>query len=318
MSIIAHPLTKEEFPAWDKLVASSPQAGLFHTTAWNQMLCETAPQGQEWTQLVCENKGTILGGIALHYWRLAGKIQAPVPLFGYNGPVLDNTLHYEEQYKTIPGYETIQELIKGIANVSDFIAVRNQPEIWDVRAYFYNRWKIETRYTHILSCKKEKEAWSRIDAAFQEKISNSQYSISADTKDAQIQEFSLHASKKADPACPPQETRMEVLKKRIYWMKEREISKLVTLIDKNGTEAAIALFILSRQNWTIYLDQIFPRGKNLESDVLPHLIWHSFSLFGEKFEYMDLGISADMSISKLKDKLGGKLAPIHITRYQKK
>jgi hypothetical protein len=318
MSIITRPLTKEEFPAWDKLVASSPQAGLFHTTAWNQMLYETAPQGQAWIQLVCENKGTIFGGIALHYWHLAKKIQAPVPLFGYNGPILDNTLHYEEQYKTIPGYETIQELIKGIANVSDFITVKNQPEIWDVRAYLYNSWKIETCYTHILPYKKEKETWSRIDAVSQEKISNGQYSVNTDTTDAQIQKFSLHASKKANPVCPPQETRMEVLNKRIYWMKEREICKLVTLIDKNGSEAAIALFILSRQNRTIYLDQMFSLGKHLESDVLPPLVWHSFSLFDKEFEYMDLGISANMSISKLKDKLGGKLAPIHITKYQKK
>lgn len=100
-------------------------------------------------------------------------------------------------------------------------------------------------------------------------------------------------------------------------MKEKQVCKLVTVTDKSGTELAIALFALSRENRTIYLCKIIPLVKGIEGDILPSLIWQSYLSFGAGFERMDLGNSTNMSISKIKDRLGCNLTPTFIAKYFK-
>ena len=309
MQTITRKLSKEELAVWDELVASSPQASIFHSTDWNQMLHETAPEKQEWTQLICEKDGVFLGGIILHYPYSGLKRQAVIPLFGYNGPILSASINYQEPYKTVPGYEIILELLKNVKGLTNRITIKNQPEIWDIRAYAYNGWKVETNYTHILACSNPENIWKKMDSTLQEQITNNQYSIKTDITDIQIRKFSQHAATHTSQA--------EVFEKRIHWMKEKELCRLVTLIDQNGKELAIALFILSKENRTIYTWKVICLTERTERDILPSLIWQSYLSFGSAFERMDLGISPNMAVSNVKGSMGSALIPTYIAKYPK-
>jgi len=316
METITRKILTEEFTAWDKLVMSSPQASIFHTSAWNQMLYETTPEKREWVQLVCERDGVFLGGIVLHIPYIKSKRQTSIPILGYNGPILSADINYQEPYKTVPGYEVILELLKNIKSLTNHIIIQNQPEIWDIRAYAYNGWKINTNYTHILPCSSSDTIWEKIDTALKEKILTDQYSIKTDFRDSQIQKFSLYASQNSAPAHIPQALKAEILKKRIYWMKEKGLCQLITLSDHNGNELAITLFILSKENQTIYMWKTIPLTRALESDILPSLIWQSCLFFESTFQRMDLGMSTNMAISNIKDQIGSNLIPIHTAKCQ--
>lgn len=307
MQTITRKLSKEEFSVWDELVASSPQASIFHSTVWNQMLHDTAPEKQEWEQFICEKDGVCLGGIILHYPCSGLKRQAAAPLLGYNGPILSANINYQEPYKTVPGYEIILELLKNVKGLTNRITIKNQPEIWDTRAYAYNGWKVETNYTHILACSSPESIWEKMDSTLQEQITTSQYSIKTDITDIQIQKFSQHAAARTSQA--------GVLEKRIHWMKEKGLCRLVTIIEQDSKELATALFILSKENRTIYMWKVICLTERAESDILPSLIWQSYLSFGSAFERMDLGISANMAVSNVKDRMGCALIPTHIAKY---
>jgi hypothetical protein len=318
MKKITRQLLQEEFTAWDELVASSPQASLFHTTSWNQMLFETASERQEWLPLVCENNGALAGGISLHC-KASGSIKQSVfPQFGYNGPILSNDIKYSEPYKTVPGYEIILEILKSVDSFPFHVVIKNQPELWDMRAYTYKGWKVETNYTHILPFTSRTDVWQKINSEIKEEIFANNYFVNIDFSDKQIQKFSLLAVKASASGLVFSKTETKIMEKRIAWMKERGLCQLVVVTDKAGKEIAIALFILSSVNHTIYLSKIILLGKQSECDVLPSLVWQVYLTFGGGFDFIDLNYSNEVAVSTLKDKMGATLTPSFISKQPKK
>ncbi len=295
-------LSREEFTAWDDTVAVSPQASLFHTTSWNQMLCETASKNWTCSYIVCEKKGGILGGILLH----SREGKSNLPMFGYNGPFFHPEINYQENQKTVPGYEVHTELLNEISSLTRQAHIRNQPEIWNTRAYSFNKWQVRTNYTHILDCSNKEELWKKISNPVSEEVKEQRFII-ADITNDQMQK---------SPAFNWKNSKNEFMK-RVQWLKERGLCRIMQLMKNTGEKLASALFILSNENKTIYLHKSILPSNAAESDAFSLLIWHSYLSFGAGFERMDLGTSNTMSISRIKDSIGGKLTPFFITNNKK-
>jgi hypothetical protein len=313
-------IATDEYAAWDKLVAVSPQAGLFQTTAWNQMLCETESQGQTWLPLVCEQKGNFLSGLNLRFTTSKTKKQADLPTFGYNGPFFKPQLEYEEKYQTISVYNMLKELLLGVNEQVERAVIQNQPEIWDIRPYKFSGWQIETSYTHLWHCGNPDNAWEKIDAELQKQISaiTKAISIKTETTAAKIRQFSLSASKKTQAFGGDPSIHADTLEKRIRWMLQRDLCQFQTLNDQYGKEIAAALLVLSRENHTVYFWNVICADKKTESDLLPFLWWQNCLGLPAGFERIELGSSSSVTISQLKDQMGSALTPRFVARYKKR
>lgn len=302
-------LTREEFAAWDDAAAISPQAGLFHTTYWNQMLCETADNNQTCKYIVCEKKGKILGGIALH--SRGGK--SNLPIFGYNGPFFHPEINYRENQKTVPGYEVHTELLHEISSLTRQVHIRNQPEIWNTRAYSFNKWQVRTNYTHILDCSNKEDLWKKTSSPLSEKAREQQFIVADTTNDPTQKSLPYIINL---PAFGWKSSKSKFTK-RVQWLKEQGLCRIIQLIQKNGEKLASAFFILSKENKTIYLHKSILPSNAAESEIFSLLIWHSYLSFGAGFEQIDLGTSNTMSMSRTKDSIGGKLTPFFVTTSKK-
>jgi hypothetical protein len=187
-----------------------------------------------------------------------------------------------------------------------------------MRAYTYKGWKVETNYTHILPFTSRTDVWQKINSEIKEEIFANNYFVNIDFSDKQIQKFSLLAVKASASGPVFSKTETKVMEKRIAWMKERGLCQLVVVTDKAGKEIAIALFILSSVNHTIYLSKIILLGKQSECDVLPSLVWQVYLTFGGGFDFIDLNYSNEVAVSMLKDKMGATLTPSFISKQPKK
>jgi hypothetical protein len=313
MSVTIRKLGKDELKVWDEFVNASPQANLFHTAMWNQMISETDQDGSSPEYIVYEKEGVILGGIPLIF----SKGKADAPIAGYNGPLFSPVVNYEQPYKTSSGYEICSGLLKNVCSYSNVITIKNHPEIWDVRPFAFLGWNIRTTYTHVLRGNGQNMVWDKFNEALKEKITESQYSITANCTDDHINKYCSFFIRARKTPLFARSKEAELLKSRIQRLLVKGIGKMVLLTGKNGDEIGLVLLLFSIQNSTIYAGKIIHLSKGTISDIIPSLSWNIDQTFGEKFNRLDLGESETMEISTVKDEVGGTLTPFFITGFRK-
>jgi hypothetical protein len=305
-------LTPDFHEKWNDFVIRSPQGGLFQTTTWVEMLCETDDQDVISLPLACLEGNDILGGMIVRYRISSGKKVADLPAFGYNGPAFSPKLHDPERRHTYKTYTIFSELLKALAEELDYVVFENQPEIWDARAYKYQSWRIGLGYTHLWQASDPGVIWNGICPDFQKLIRTSDesfdFKISEEKDDIQkfVELYSL----------AHKEIPTGVMRKRIEWMFQRDNGRLHIASDKFGETVGMVLVILSRENQTAYLWDTVCNETERESEVLPYLFFQSHSALTDQFRCIDLGKSSKHAFSEMKDKLGCELTPLFIARYQ--
>jgi hypothetical protein len=189
----------------------------------------------------------------------------------------------------------------------DYARLVNSPEIWDVRPYTFQSWKIETTYTHIWNKGNLAETWGTVDSAYQKIIyaAEQKFSFELVNKEEHIQQFVKLTGGGG------------VLQKRIDFLRSRNLCRLYAVTDQQGVKYGMTLAILSRENHTAYLWGSICNDLKLENEIFPYLFWKSYEVLAEEFPHMDLGGSNKYSVSEIKDKLGCEPAPSFITTYKK-
>ncbi len=313
-------LASDELEAWDKLVSSSPQASLFHTSKWNQVISGVERQGGGWNPLICEQKGAILGGIPLQYAPTTNTQKNCLPaLFGYNGPILSPQINYGTRDKTIVGYEVISELLEKMTGIADHIVVHNQPDIWDVRAYKYQNWKIETSYTHLWQCPPSDTAQPHTDASLQDQIESIKESSSLKTHltKAEIQKFIARMVQSSHHPNIHSPDSAKTITNTIYALIEHDLCSLVTITDNNGVDLATSLLFPSEVNHSLYIWHTIYWNGSQETKIFPSLLWQIYLQFGQAYTSIDLSDATNQTSAQMKDCLGCRLIPRYTARYPK-
>ena len=303
-------ITADDFGKWDDFLRKSPQGSIFHTIAWNQMLVETDPRLAGFLPLANFDKdGNILAGLVIPYRLVAGRKVADRPTFGYGGPVLADSLRYTERHHAYSSHTAVVGLLEALESDFDFVRFWNAPDIWDVRSYMFQLWKLRAVYTHQWTCAPIDEAWARIKPEWQSLIRTREQSdqLKVDESGQYDAVYISLASRGKDALAP------EVIQKRLQWLRSTGNGQLYVLGNASGRALAMTLAILSRENESVYLWHTVSEGN--ASQVLPALFWQLYASLAGNFKRIDLGPSDGIAISQLKDALGCNLLPTFLASY---
>lgn len=301
-------LKYDEHEKWNTFLAKSPQGTLFHRLDWNQMLVDTDPQTDGFLALVCVDKDdAFLAALTVPYRLASSRCLARSPFFGYVSPLLADSLRYAERHHTYSSYSALVDLTNGLVEQIPSVCLQNSPDIWDIRSYMFNAWKIDTAYTH--EWFHIDDAWQKVDTNLQTVIQQGEgkYSLQVVTAGKWDNDFAAH-NPQIDAG---------VLKKRLAWMRANGTGRLYALTDSQNQPVAYTLAMLSQPDGRAYLWGTFCTDAKTESATQPVLLWQVCSALAPDYPHVDMGYSANIQISQLKDKLGGKLLPTFVTSYPK-
>jgi hypothetical protein len=297
-------LKPEETEKWNAFLAKSPQGTLFHRLEWNQMLADTDPQMGGFLALVCvDKKDEFLAALTVPRRPASSRPSSVSPSFGYVSPLLAASLGYAEHHHTYSSYTPLVDLTKGLVELVPAVRLHNSPDIWDIRSYMFNQWKIETVYTHEFH--RAENAWERVSPDLQPILQQG------------VEKFSLQVSadEKWDSVFAARNPQLNanVLKERLAWMRANGTGRLYALTDSQNQPVAFTLAMLSQPDGRAYLWGTSSPDTRTEAVLL----WRVCSALATDFPRVDLGYSANIQISQMKDKLGGRLLPTFVTSYPK-
>jgi hypothetical protein len=300
---LVRPLASDEHAAWQELVVRSPQAGLFQTLAWNQALCKTSGTAERVLPLVCEEQGEFLAGILLRGVERNGRMRADLPAFGYNGPVLAEGLGYARRYQTLASNRVLESLLAQVRERMAGATIRNQPELWDMRAFKYQRWRIETSFTHVLHCGARDGSLAGIAPEFQERIASELEGMSLDLDPAEtlVRDFCAWPR--------PARRTGGFQEQRIQRLLEAGMGRLVAVRARDGQLLTLSLLLLSRENRTLYVQKTVPPADGRIPAALPLLFERASQHLLAGAERIELGSTEDAGQSRLLDRLGCELLP---------
>jgi len=273
------------------------------------MMCETDAQLEGLLPLVSfDEKGGMQAGIIVCYRTISGKKVVDLPMFGYVSPVPAVELDYADRQHTYRNYSILAELVRKLLEEVDRVRLKNAPEIWDIRPYTFQSWEIETMYTHIWKQTDMAEAWKLVDPEMQKVLdaAGRRYEFEVTVEEEDIEQYLQMIGGG------------EVLRRRLSWLRERDLCRLCVVKDQQGKKSGMTLAIISRENGTVYLWGSKCNDVNLEREILSYLFWKSCEVLGKEFPCMDLGMSDKYSIGLIKDKLGSEPTPQFITSNEKK
>ncbi|RJP55124.1 MAG: hypothetical protein C4583_00965 [Anaerolineaceae bacterium] len=297
-------LKPDETEKWNAFLAKSPQGTLFHRLDWNQMLADTEPQMGGFLALVCvDKKDDFLAALTVPRRPASSRTSSGSPSFGYVSPLLADSLGYAERHHTYSSYTPLVDLTKSLVERVPTVRINNSPAIWDIRSYMFNQWKIETVYTH--EYLRAEDAWGRVSPDLQPILQQG------------AQKFSLQIAtdEKWEDLFASRHPQFDatILKKRLAWMRANETGRLYALTDPQNQPVAFTLAMLSQPDGRAYLWGT----SSPDADTEAILLWQVCSALAADFPRIDLGYSANIQISQMKDKLGGKLLPTFVTSYPK-
>jgi hypothetical protein len=301
-------LQPNEHEKWNNTLSKSPQGTLFHRLDWNQMLAETDPLLKGTLPLICvDKKDEILAGLILPYRFASDGLRVASPPIGYSTPLLADSLRYAERHHTYSAYSAFADLTQALTERIPSVRMNNSPDIWDIRAYMFHGWDIETSHTHELF--RSQDQWETISPDLKTVIEQGRGKFSLQI-DAGGNFDDVFASKQND-----MET--DVLKKRLAWMRANGTGRLFVLTDANGLPAAFTLALLSQPDGRAYLWETNCMEERGASDILPILLWETCSALLPDYPRIDLGYSQNIGISQIKDKLGAQFLPVFNTTFNK-
>ena len=141
-----------EYPAWDELVAISPQGTVFHTSDW---LVRTASSLNQTLRLLgCYEDDALVGGCPLllsnHYKMLRTATSAAL-LTPYGGVVtapVESTKQREKELHTGKIVTAIRDHI--LREKFDHVNLVNSPGLDDIRGFTRHGWEVKVYYTYML------------------------------------------------------------------------------------------------------------------------------------------------------------------------
>ncbi|MDV2481665.1 GNAT family N-acetyltransferase [Methanoculleus sp. Wushi-C6] len=142
----------DEYPAWDALVATSPQGTVFHTSGW---LVRTAGSlNQALAILGCYEDDTLIGGCPLllsNPYKMLRMAMSAALLAPYGGVVTagtESTKQRERELHTDRVVAAIRDHI--IGERFDHVNLVNSPGLGDIRGFTRNGWEAKVYYTYVL------------------------------------------------------------------------------------------------------------------------------------------------------------------------
>ena len=171
-----------------------------------------------------------------------------------------------------------------------------------MRPFKFHGWQIETSYTHLWNCANPDNGWAKVDVGLQKQISSVKETLSIRTEinEAQIRQFSVSTSKNPYSLYGDKSIHADIIEKRIRWMLQRDLCRILTLNNQLGKELATSLLILSRENRTIYFWKNVCTDKKAEAIFLPFLWWQICLSLSDGFDRIDLNRSSSPAISQLR------------------
>lgn len=301
-------LKPNEHEKWNAFLANSAQGTLFHRLDWNQMLVDTDPQTDGFTALACMDKNEdLVAALTIPHRLASSQRSAGSQFFGYVTPLLADSLRYAERHHTYSGYSALADLTKGLAEQIGNVRLNNSPDIWDTRSFMFNAWQIETIYTH--EWFHTDDAWGKVSPGLRSVIQQGEKKFT----------LQVSADEKWDNLFASRNPRIDstVLKKRLAWMRGNGTGCLYALTDSQNQPAAFTLAMLSQPDRRAYLWGTACTDAKAESETLSVLLWQVCAALASDYPRVDLGYSANIQVSQVKDKLGGRLLPTFITSCSK-
>ncbi len=187
-------LQETDYPAWNHLVARSPQGGAYSTPEYLDALCEAA--GGRFRILAVEKGDELLGGIAV-YERTSrlGTYVSPRLLLYYNGIVLRN---FETRY---PSQRTSRQndILEALAGaLSDLgygqVSLRCRSSLADVRVLLARGWTARLQYSYVVPLSDTDGLWTRMEQNLRRLVERSAREGLSVTEDDDFDSFfRLHA-----------------------------------------------------------------------------------------------------------------------------
>ncbi|GAP22659.1 hypothetical protein [Leptolinea tardivitalis] len=302
---------------WDLLLQTSPQATLFHSPEWFQMLIETEPEASSVHPFFYENEGNLSGGLILRSTVRRGKKIADLHSCGYNGPLFSPEIHYQETSHTYASFCVFSCLLQDAAKELETIVIENSPDIWNVSPYNFNQWKIVPSYNHIWEKKSEEEAWQAINPLQQEKIRGieNRYHFDEDQSDRRYNELFTRLTLRSELTCGIFKGNVQVLRNRIQWMRDHNLSHLYSLVDQSGNSVETILTVHSPHNGAVYLLCDFSAIRDYTPEILAALYWKTYTHLEDTTRFFDLGKSHSPVCAQLRNDLGCRLVPRFTCKY---
>jgi len=141
-----------EFPAWDELVATSPQGTVFHTSDW---LIRTATSLNQTLRILgCYDDDTLIGGCPLllsNPYKLLRMAISATLLAPYGGVVITGIESTKQRERELHANRVITAIHDHILRERyGHVNLVNSPELGDIRCFTRNGWEAKIYYTYVL------------------------------------------------------------------------------------------------------------------------------------------------------------------------
>lgn len=138
-----HWLSPQELPAWDALVAASPQGSVFTTSWWLQAACGQA------RVLGCFDRGMLIAGMPLHYQRRMGLRLCVMPKLTQTMGVVMAPLAGKQVARAAREMEILDAFAQFLSQEQVFIQAFH-PGIRNWLPFYWRGYTQTTHYTYVL------------------------------------------------------------------------------------------------------------------------------------------------------------------------
>lgn len=156
-------LTEPDYPAWNAMVAESPDGSIYSTPEYLDVLCSET--NAHFRILVAERAGEIVGGIALYerenFW---GSYLRGRTLLYYNGLVLKQHASKYPSERTSKQVETLSALEEALVNSGyGRIQIKGRSTQTDMRIFLDRGWSAWPSYTYVVPLTDLTDLWARVE-----------------------------------------------------------------------------------------------------------------------------------------------------------
>ena len=306
------PLTESEYPAWEALVAASPDGSPYALSAYLEVLCTAG--GGTFTVLGAFRADVLVGGVALYLRQgRGGRWAGPRLLLYYHSPVLQRADSKYPSIRTSRDLETLGALADAIAALGlDAVTLKFRHTVTDIRPFLARGWSVHPSYSYIVPIGNLEAQRGMVEQNLRRLVDRCERDGLAIVEDDDFSAFhALHVRtlgrKDARPYLPPDAFRR-------YWegIRRAGLGRLYHVRLPDGRAIASQLVIAGRHplahTVSAASDPDFLRmGANA------FLRWKAFeALCAAGYTANDLTDAALNPVTHFKAQLGGELVHCHV------
>jgi hypothetical protein len=300
-------LTEADYPAWNAMVAESPEGSIYSTPEYLSILASET--GARFRILAAQRAGEICGGIALFErdsrW---GTYAMGRFLLYYHGIVLKpHTSKYPSE-RTSKQIETLSALEEGIRNIHyGRIRLKSRSSLTDHRVFIDRGWQAEPSYTYVVPLTDQEASWSRIEQNLRRLVNRCEREGVTFSDDDDFDGFyrlhvQTHARKGASIYLPEAEFRRYFEK-----LRAQNLGRLFHARDKDGRLMSSQLVLLGAHP-VCHTVSAATDVDFMKTGVTAFLRWKAFERFRELgYAATDLTDAQLNPVTHFKSQLGGEL-----------